>query len=305
MGIIRTVLGDISPEDFGPALVHEHILVDSNPSNGVNEYDPEEVFEIMFPYLIEIRDLGIRGFVECSTAYMGRDVRILKKLSKTTGIHILANTGFFLEPYIPKYAFEYSIEDIANEWIKEINEGIDGTDVKAGFIKIAIEPGKMKEIYVKTVKAAAQCSLSTGAVIACHMESGKVAMIVLDILEKEGLNGDRLIFVHADSEEVLDYHLKAASRGVWIEYDRVNQQTSERTLKLIEFMVRNGFEDKILLSQDSGWYSVGQPSGGNIRGYGYLVRDFLPLMLKRGFSQDLINRIIVDNPAKAFQMEKL
>lgn len=304
MGRIRTVLGDISPEDFGPALVHEHILVDFAPINEVNKsrYDPEEVFEVMFPYLVEIKDLGIRGFVECSTAYMGRDVRILKKLSEATGIHILVNTGFFLEPYIPRYAFEYSIEDIADEWIREIKEGIDGTDVRAGFIKIAVEPGEMKEIYVKTVKAAARCSLSTGAVIACHMESGKTAMIVLDILEREGLNGDRLIFVHADSE-VLDYHLKAASRGVWVEYDRVNQQTSERTLKLIESMVRNGFEDKILLSQDSGWYSVGQPRGGNIRGYGYLVRGFLPLMLKRGFSRDLINRIMVDNPSKAFQMK--
>ena len=69
MSRIISVLGDIPPEEFGPALVHEHILVDFTPANELNriKYDPNEVFEFMLPYLIEIRRLGIKGFVECST----------------------------------------------------------------------------------------------------------------------------------------------------------------------------------------------------------------------------------------------
>jgi phosphotriesterase-related protein len=119
----------------------------------------------MLPYLIEIRRLGIKGFVECSTAYMGRDVRVLKRLSEASDIHIVTNTGFFLEPYIPKHAFECSIDELAEKWAGEIEKGIEGTGVKAGFVKIAVEPGKMRPIYEKTVRAAARCSLSTGVVI--------------------------------------------------------------------------------------------------------------------------------------------
>ncbi len=139
----------------------------------------------------------------------------------------------------------------------------------------------MRPIYEKTVRAVARCSLSTGVVIACHMESSKTAMLVLDILEEEGLEGSKLIFVHAGSEEILEYHLKAARRGAWIEYDHISQQTVYRTLKLIKFMVENGFENQ-LLSQDSGWCSIGKARGGTIRGYEYPVKIFLPLMQKRG-----------------------
>jgi len=135
------------------------------------------------------------------------------------------------------------------------------------------------------------------------MESGKTAMLVLNILEEEGLKGSRLIFVHADSEEILEYHLKAARRGAWIEYDRINQQTADRTLKLIKFIVEHGFENQLLLSQDSGWYSIDNARGRTIRGYDYLVKSFIPLMQKRGFNQNFINKIVKNNPASAFQIE--
>jgi len=304
-GRIRSVLGDISPKEFGPALVHEHILVSHAPAHDSEniKYDRDEVFEVMLPFLIEIRRLGVKGLAECSTAYMGRDVIVLRRLSEASGIHILTNTGFFLEPYIPKHVFRNSIDEIAEKWIYEIEKGIDGTEVRAGFIKIALEPGRIEGVYEKIIRAAARCSISTGAVIACHMESGKAAMLVSDIIKEEGAESNRLIFVHADSEENLDYHLEAVKRGLWIEYDRISQQTSERSLRLVRFISEKGFEDQLLLSQDSGWYSIGQPRGGNIRGYSYLVKNFIPLMKKQGFNNDLIDKIMVDNPCRAFQIE--
>jgi phosphotriesterase-related protein len=304
MAKIRTVLGDISPDEFGPALVHEHILVDFIEAEKFSRdrYDREEVFEVMLPYLARIKNLGVKGFVECTPAYMGRDAELLVRFSKALGIHILTNTGLYKEPHLPKFAFEYSADQLAELWIKEILEGVEDTPIKAGFIKIAVNPGIIAPIQQKIVRAAARCSLATGAVIACHTANGAAAMHLLKILDEEGLENDRLIVVHADAEENIKYHLEIARRGAWVEYDGLSQNTSEKILKLLRFMVDQGFEEQILLSQDAGWYNVGQPHGGNIRGYEYLIKEFVPLMRKNGFDQDLIGKILVENPAEAFQI---
>jgi phosphotriesterase-related protein len=304
MAKIRTVLGDISPDEFGPALVHEHILVDFIEAEKFSRdrYNREEVFEVMLPYLARIKNLGVKGFVECTPAYMGRDAELLVRFSKALGIHILTNTGLYKEPHLPKFAFEYSAGQLADLWIKEILEGVEDTPIKAGFIKIAVNPGIIAPIQQKIVRAAARCSLATGAVIACHTANGAAAMHLLKILDEEGLENDRLIVVHADAEENIKYHLEIARRGAWVEYDGLSQNTSEKILKLLRFMVDHGFEEQILLSQDAGWYNVGQPHGGNIRGYEYLIKEFVPLMRKNGFDQDLIGKILVENPAEAFQI---
>ncbi len=305
MGRIRTVLGDISPEKFGLVLVHEHVICDFIGADEVNieRYDPKEVFEVMLPYLKEIRQLGVTGFVDCTPAYMARDPQLLVNLSEASEINILTNTGLYKEPFLPKYAFECSVEEIAVLWTREIEEGVDGTPIKAGFIKIAVNPGDIIPVQQKIVRAAARCSLSTGAAIACHTASGVAAIHLLKIIDEEGVNPNRLIVVHCDAEENLKYHLEIAQRGAWVEYDALREENAERTLRLLRFMVEKGFDDQILLSQDAGWYHVGEKGGGRIRSYAFLVRNFVPLMLENDFSHELTDKILVENPAQAFQME--
>lgn len=305
MGKIRTVLGDIPPQKFGLALTHEHILVDfiGADKHTKERYDPNEVFTVMLPYLKEIRQLGVTGFVECTPNYMARDPGLLARLSEAADIHMLTNTGLYKEPYLPKYAFTSSADQLADQWTNEIAEGIEDTNVKAGFIKIAVNPGRIIPIQQKIVKAAARCSISTGAAIACHTASGVAALHLLEILEEEGTDPERLIVVHSDAEEDTEYHVEIASSGAWVEYDAVREETAERTLTLLRLMQEQGFEDQVLLSQDAGWYNVGEQGGGEIRGFEYLVRDYVPLMLENGFSKELGDRILIRNPSRAFQIQ--
>ena len=305
MGKIRTVLGDISPDEFGLALVHEHIICDFVGADKVSRerYNPNEVFDIMLPYLSEIRQLGVTGFADCTPAYMARDDQLLARLSEVSGIKILTNTGLYKEPFLPKYAFECSVDQLANMWTSEIDSGIEGTSIRAGFIKIAVNPGSIIPIQQKIVRAAARCSLSTGATIACHTANGVAAMQLLKILSEEGADSSKLIVVHCDAEEDLKYHLEIAHQGAWVEYDALAEQNAERTLSLVRFILENGFENQLLLSQDSGWYHVGEKGGGNIRPYSYLVRNFIPLMLESGFSRKLVDKILIENPAHALQLQ--
>lgn len=316
MGKIRTVLGDISPEKFGLALIHEHVLCDFIGADKISRdrYNPKEVFDVMLPYLKEIRQLGVGGFVDCTPAFMGRDPRLLADLSRASEIHILTNTGLYKEPFLPRYAFEYSVDQLAECWVHEIEGGIIDElvkakadlevrfPIKAGFIKIAVNPGHIIPIQQKIVRAAARCSLITGAAVVCHTAHSVAAMELLEIVAEEGVNLDRLIVAHCDSIEDLDCHLEILQRGAWVSYDGISEATAERTLKLVGFVFEHGFERQLLLSQDAGWYNVGEPNGGSIRRYSYLIKDFIPLMMGNGFNRDFIKKILVENPSRAFQI---
>jgi len=304
MSKIRTVLGDISAEALGPTLSHEHVICDFIGAYRTNRYryDPEEVFEVMLPYLKEMRQLGITGFVDCTPAYIGRDEKLLARLSRESNIQILTNTGLYKEPFLPRYVFELPEDEVAKVWIREIEEGINDTYIRAGFIKIAVNPGRIIPIQQKIIRAAIQCSLRTGASVMCHTGEREAAMDFLKISLQEGADPNKLVVAHCDSIEDTNCHIKIAKSGAWLGYDGIGASTCERDVQLIKVISENGLEDRLLVSQDAGWYNVGESRGGKIRGYSFLVNSFIPLMLEKGLRQDLVNKILVRNPALAFQI---
>lgn len=302
---IQTVRGRIKPSELGMTLIHEHIIVDFIGADKVSKerYDADEVFDVMLPYLEEIKALGVTGFGDCAPMYLARDAQLLARLAEAVDMNIITNTGLYKEPYLPQYAFQKSADELAQIWIGEMQNGIEGTGIKPGFIKIAVNQGNLIPIQQKIVRAAARTSLATGMTIASHTANGIAAMEELDILTEEGLPLNKFIFVHAASESNQEYHFRAAERGAWVEYDGISKVQADRNIQLIKGMLEKGYEDNLLLSQDAGWYNVGQPGGGNIRGYTYLVEEFIPLMKNSGISQDTIDKLMIINPAQALRIQ--
>lgn len=302
---IQTVLGRIKPSQLGMTLIHEHIMVDFIGADKASKdrYDADEVFEVMLPYLNEIRALGVTGFAECTPMYLARDAQLLARLAEAADMHIITNTGLYKEPYLPQYAFQKSADELAQIWIDEIENGIEDTGIKAGFIKIAVNPGKLIPVQQKIVRAAARTSLATKATIAAHTTNGVAVVEEMDILEEEGLPLSKFIWVHASSESNQEYHFEAAERGAWVEYDNIKKESSGRSIQLIKGMLEKGYEDNLLLSQDAGWYNVGQPKGGNIKSFAYIVRDFIPLMQQSDIHQDTIDKFMITNPARALRTQ--
>lgn len=302
--IIRTVLGDIPADEFGIALAHEHIMCDfiGAEKTGKQRYNPDEVFEVILPYLKGIKELGIKSFVDCTPMFIGRDPEILARLSKATGLNILTNTGLYKEPFLPQYAFDMSAGQLAEIWIKEIEDGIEDTGVKAGFVKIAVNPGNLIPIQKKVVRAACITHKATGAIVASHTANGVAALEEIDIFEDEKVDPNKLIVVHADAEKEQSYHFEMAKRGAWVEFDGVSPNSADREIKIIRDMLDKGYEDRLLISQDAGWYNVGQEKGGKVRPYDYLIREFVPRMRSDGFDKAIIDKLLVENPAKAFQI---
>ena len=306
---IMTVRGPIAPDALGFTLPHEHVMVDfvGAAETGPHRYDPDEVVETVRPYLEALRPLGVDAFVDCTPAFLARDVSVLRRLSEAVGIHILTNTGYYGamdDKGLPPHAFEETPDQIAARWVAEWEDGIDGTDVRPGFIKIGVDPGPLSAVDRKLVSAACRAHLQTGLVIACHTTDAAAIAGILPLLKVEGVAGDAFIWVHAHAVPEPDLHEHAAREGVWIELDGLAPGTVTAHTALVSAMRERGLLHRVMLSHDAGWYTVGEPGGGEFRGFELLCTDAIPALREAGCTDADIARITRDNPAEAFTVRK-
>lgn len=305
VGMVMTVRGPVDPAALGPVLPHEHVLVDFGGAEvaSPSRYEAGEVTAIALPHLREAYRLGARTLVECTPACLARDPKLMQRLSEASGLHILTNTGYYgasSDKYVPAHARADSAEALAARWVREWEEGIEGTGCRPGFIKTAVDPGPLSELDRKLVRAAALTHRATGLVIASHTTDGVAVGEELAVLREEGVPGEAFLWVHAHAEPNRDLHLRAAESGVWVEFDGLSPDTVQAHVDCARAMRDRGLLGRVLVSHDAGWYAVGEPGGGTYRGYGTLFERFLPALAEAGFSEEECRRIVVDNPREAF-----
>jgi phosphotriesterase-related protein len=307
-GVIMTVNGPIPSEKMGTSLIHEHILVDFIGADSIsdNRWDKSKVIDKSFPYLKQIKDLGCQTFVECTPAFLGRDPLLLKSLSDSTGLNIITNTGYYgarNNKFIPDYAFVETADQLAKRWTTEWEEGIDGTGIRPGFIKIGVDNGNLSDMHKKLITAAALTHLKTGLVIVSHTGPAVPALEQIEILKKEGVSSEAFIWVHAQVEKDLINHIKAAQSGAWISLDGLNENNLQDYIKMINNLKENNLINKVLLSHDAGWYDPGKANGGEYKGYTTLFEKLVPLLRNENYTEKEINQLLVLNPAKAFTIK--
>jgi phosphotriesterase-related protein len=183
--------------------------------------------------------------------------------------------------------------------------GIEDTSIRAGFIKLAMSDDGPTSLEIRNLKAAAKASRNTGAVIAVHIIGGRIAKKEMDVLEEAGLDLQRFIWVHAQTEPDLSILEDAARRGAYVELDTVGAPFQKQTelLDTAIALIEAGFAEQLLLSHDAGWYNPASPDGlpeGGYRGYTALTQDFIPALLERGICEEQVRLITVANPVSAF-----
>ncbi len=301
---IMTVTGLIDAQQLGLTLMHEHVLVDFIGAAKVSRerYDAEEVFKTALPHLKRVRELGCRTFVDCTPNWLGRDAVLLQRLSRASGLRIVTNTGYYgarNHLFLPAHVAEETPEQLAARWIKEFRQGIDGTTIKPGFIKIGVDAGPLSALNTKIVSAAALAHLQTGLTIGAHTGDGVAALQQLDLLERHGVSPQAFIWIHAQSEKNTQLHVEAARRGCWVEFDGINTGSIERHVTLVQAMRSADLLHRVLLSQDAGWYHVGEAGGGAYRGYDLLLTTFVPALKSAGFGEGEIKQLVASNPQQA------
>lgn len=304
---LATVRGPIRAESLGPTLVHEHVLVDFIGADRIvaGRYDPEEVFKKAIPFLQRLRATGCRAFVDCTPAHLGRDPRLLHQLSIATGLHMVTNTGFYGaadDKYLPRFVYDETAEQLADRWSREFEEGIPPSQIRPGFIKIGVDAGPLSAVDRKLVVAAALAHKRTGLAIASHTGDGTAAMAELEVLKEQGVPLSAFIWVHAQNEPDGNLHRRAAELGAWVEFDGVSPEAAAKHVELVLSMKRSGNLRRLLISQDAGWYHVGEPGGGSFRPYDLLFTDFLPTLRQAGLREKDIRTLTVRNPREAFAL---
>ena len=300
---VETVGGPVALSELGATLTHEHVLVDFVGAEkvGRHRYDAEEAFRVALPHLQALKQRGCRTLVECTPAYLGRDVLLLRRLSRATGLHILTNTGYYgaaNDKFVPAHAYEESAEQLAARWGAEWRHGIEGTGVRPAFLKIGVDPGPLSAIDGKLVRAGALCHRTTGLRLHVHTGDGPAAEAVVAALRAERVGPEAYVWVHAQNEKDRGVHRRLAAQGVWISLDGVSETSLDAHVGGVVDLARAGLLSRVLVSQDAGWYHVGEPGGGRFRPYTFLFETFLPALRRAGLSEADTRRLSVDNPAR-------
>jgi len=305
---VRTVRGEIPVSLMGKTLHHEHLLVDfiGADSTGYHRWNKAEVVKKVLPYLLEIKKSGYKTLVDCTPAYLGRDPELLKMLSEKSGIQIITNTGLYSAvggKYIPKHGFTESAEQLAKRWIVEAKDGIEGTGVFPGFIKIAVDRKPLEEINRNVVEAACITHKATGLVIMSHTGLAVPAFQQLQILKSYGVDPSAFIWTHAHNEPDFGKHIEAAKMGAWIAFDNFTPNQLDRFVEFALIMKKQGLLNKVLFSHDAGWFDPAKPDGGKFRGFLEIEELLIPALIKAGLKTKEIDQLFINNPANAFKVE--
>ena len=310
MTYIQTVLGPVNVDDLGLILAHEHLFTDLRTPGapGQGEGDPKDVVRVMGPYLDEAWEAGATALIECTPPGVGQNARVMEALARATRMTLVMPTGLYRQQWIPQDKLMMGNAELTDWMVSELTEGIQGTGVRAGFIKMGVSDGEITRDESRNLRAAARAAIETGVLIASHTSgprAGQHALAQLDILDSEGLECEQFSWVHAQHGD-LRVHKQAAVRGAYLGFDNLNPQQEERYLKLVLDALTAGLEEHILLSHDAGWYRPGEPDGGasQVRGFTYLIEGFLPRLREEGVSEELIVLMTETNPKRAYRVRK-
>lgn len=310
--MINTVLGQKESSSIGKTLMHEHIIWDWDGQFKQSErkYAIEEVVDTMVPYLLDLKRLGCQTLVEATPYGAGRDIEVLKACAERTGLNIITNCGVwdggkYYGKYVPIQLKNKNIDEISQIWIHEFKEGIEETNIRPGFIKLALgDKGFISEMQERFLRAAARTSLATGLTIECHIGSAISAIRAVEIIEEEKLPFDKFIWVHIDWSNDYNTIFKLANKGIWVEIDAISafSEPYDIQINLLEKLIQDNFLSQILISQDAGCYEAGTVKDTKLRSYNKIFTEFSPICLSRGITQNILDKILIENPARALNI---
>lgn len=318
--MIRTVLGDLEPDELGPTNYHEH-LFQVTPLLPGDELDDEDASGAE---AARLKASGFAAMVDATPIGLGRDPEAVARISAATGLHVIATTGRHREAH---YDTEHptrgrGADQLAATFIAEVTAGMpasdaaaltqrdargartpDGDPVRAGLLKAGVDYWRISTFERTTLEAVAAAHRATNAPIMVHLEFCTAAHEVLDQLTAEGAAPDRVVLAHADRDPDPGLHASLVERGAHLGYDgfaRSRTRSDAELLALTEQVVDRVGADRIVLGGDVA-RRTRYISYGGMPGLAYLGERYLP-RLRAAVGPDAVGRMLVDNPARLLDL---
>jgi phosphotriesterase-related protein len=325
MASVETVTGPIEAGEPGTTLIHEHLLARDEgihaqwphlPTGGLDpepvEVPPERVFEIAVGCARGVLDRGVRTICDPSCMFLGRDIGFMRRVAEETDVQVVPCTGIYTYDHLPTGLLTRDADAIADLFVHDIETGIQGTEIKAAFIKCAADEPGVNENVEKIHRAAARASMRTGAPIMAHSRpASNTAPRQIEIFEEEGVELGRVQIAHTGDSDDLDYIEGLLEKGVFIGMDRFGLEIFlpyEQRITTVLALLERGYADRMFLSADYcatlDWYPLevekAMVAGGAAKDWSMnIVHDkVLPSLRESGATDEQIETMLVANPPR-------
>ncbi len=313
MAFVRTVLGDIAPEQLGVCYAHEHVIL--APSFATHEH-PDFLHDDTVAVTEELRAFhaaGGRAMIDALPCATGRDVLRLAEVSRASGVHLVGATGLHLPKYYPPGHWRdgYGEDELSSLFLADLVEGVDARDYggplvrrtphRAGVIKLATGADGVTDAERPAWRAAAEAHRASGAPILTHTEGGAGAFEQVEFLRAEGVDLAHVCLSHTDRQADPAWHRELLASGVNLEYDGGFRWKGAGPNPTVELLARllPEFPDQLMLGMDAarrGYWT----SFGGAPGHVFLLGPFSARLRAVGIDEDLLHRVFVATPARVF-----
>ena len=251
--------------------------------------------------------------VDATTVGLGRDPELLRKVANRTGLHIIAGAGYYVESAQKSSDLAISQQDIEEQIVREIEQGIGHTDIRAGIIGEIGISHILFPFEKKSLTAACRAQQRTGAPLMIHINPWSTqGYAAMEIVNEHGVAPNKVVICHSDVENREAYIFKLLDMGVFIEFDNFGKEmatdlwdvkpgsgrfvTDWERVRLVKKIVERGYAGQMLFSCDVCLKTLLHSYGG--WGYDHVLSHIIPMLLEVGVSRQHIDQILIDNPAR-------
>jgi phosphotriesterase-related protein len=253
---VQTVQGAVDAEELGLVLGHEHVRFrdEAVAAQWPERYDEQAELDAALEAVAAAKARGVQTIVDATAMFGGRDVRFMKRVADQTGVRIVACTGIYSYDHLPHYFENRDVDAMADHFVSDIEQGIQGTDVKAAFLKCAADAAGVTANVEKIHRAVARASVRTGAPIMAHsMPAVRTGPRQVEIFAQEGVDLARVQIAHCGDTDDVDYIEGLLAQGVYAGLDRYGLEMYlpiERRNATAAELLRRGHAERLIVSQD-------------------------------------------------------
>jgi phosphotriesterase-related protein len=307
---VSTFRGDVPVDDLGVTLMHEHlfVLTAERLIDDPTRFDAETHVADAVRRLGALVDVGVRTIVDPSVIGLGRDIRLWRRVADQVALNIVPATGFYTYRDLP-FGFRFrSDAELTEHCVRDLTVGIGGTDIRAGFLKCAVEHAGLVGDVERVLRAVCRAHLSTGAPITVHTNvHSQGGHDVARVLAEEGVAPSAVVIGHSGDSADLDYLTALADAGFYLGMDRFGLDMLlpfEQRVATVAALCARGYADRLVVSHDASchtdWFPHDQVDPTGNWHFTHIHDEVLPELRRRGVTDEQINTMLVDNPRRYF-----
>ncbi|HYM14161.1 MAG TPA: phosphotriesterase-related protein [Dehalococcoidia bacterium] len=314
MPTVHTVTGPIDTADLGFTLMHEHVFV---LSEGVNANFPrlwhrDEQVAAAIAAMREAKAHGVSTMVDLTVLGLGRDVRVVREIARESGMHVVVATGLYTYDELPHYFASRPVEQMAECFVKDIQEGIQDTEIRAAILKCATDEKGVTPGVEKVLRAVAQAHRRTGVPISTHTHAAtRRGLEQQRIFREEGVDLGRVVIGHSGDSEDIAYLEELMAAGSYIGMDRFGIDSflpTEKRVATIVKLCERGHAGRMVLAHDAScyidWFEPALVKAAMPRwSFLHISDDVVPALRQSGVTDDQIRQMTIENPRRIFEAQ--